>query len=310
MRQLAVALALLLHPSYGSLSTCITTSSLYGASSPPPPSAASDACFLRCCACETPSLLLGLSAPDAAALCHASPPPAPAASAALIATAIISASESLLGYWLLSDPGDFEANATAALAHLLGHMPKRDALATFERLWGGGGTSAGAEFLLDTVRDALAQWPRLAGAGVPWRVFLDGVLPHGVLNEKRDWGWRWRPRFAQLFAGAWANASTAGAAMRALAAMIPDAAPGFVGALLGGPGGGAPASYPPGRPIQWRSSTSPGFLSPEQVAGAFGSCTGTGILLVAAARAIGIPARLAGCSQTDVPGDDHHWCVP
>jgi transglutaminase-like putative cysteine protease len=37
-----------------------------------------------------------------------------------------------------------------------------------------------------------------------------------------------------------------------------------------------------------------------------GSCTGTGIVLVAAARSVGIPARLAGCPESVVRGDDHH----
>ena len=37
-----------------------------------------------------------------------------------------------------------------------------------------------------------------------------------------------------------------------------------------------------------------------------GSCTGTGIVMAAAARSVGIPVRLVGCSQS-VPGDDHHW---
>lgn len=63
----------------------------------------------------------------------------------------------------------------------------------------------------------------------------------------------------------------------------------------------------PGAPVTWHSETSPAFLSPQQVVQLGGSCTGTGILLVAAARSVGIPARLAGCSESVVRGDDHHW---
>jgi transglutaminase-like putative cysteine protease len=32
------------------------------------------------------------------------------------------------------------------------------------------------------------------------------------------------------------------------------------------------------------------------------SCTGTAILLIAACRAVGIPARMAGCSESIVAG--------
>ena len=38
-----------------------------------------------------------------------------------------------------------------------------------------------------------------------------------------------------------------------------------------------------------------------------GSCTGTGIFLVLAARSVGIPTRIEGCSESVVRGDDHHW---
>ena len=58
--------------------------------------------------------------------------------------------------------------------------------------------------------------------------------------------------------------------------------------------------------ITWHSSSSPGILSPQQVGLFGGSCTGTGILMVLAARAVGLPARLTGCSQS-IADDDHHW---
>jgi len=63
----------------------------------------------------------------------------------------------------------------------------------------------------------------------------------------------------------------------------------------------------PGPPFSWISESSPGYLSPQQIAQHGGSCTGTGILLVLACRSAGIPARLAGCSESFIRGDDHHW---
>lgn len=254
----------------------------------------SDQEFLRCCACHTPEVLLGLS--DTQPLCGEAPaPPGP-----LIAQALYNIGE-MQGHWWLDDAGDMEANATDCLSHLISYLPKRDALVLFA----GDSTYRSLEFLAETVRLALAHWPRLRSAGVPWSVFLDGVLPFAVLNEKRDYEWRWRPRLQRLFASAWTGAgNNITLAMYNLTAMIPTGAADYLSALIGRDGSPAPQ---PGQVIQWHSSVSPGFLSPQQVASAFGSCTGTGIVLVAAARAIGIPARLAGCSQTDVPGDDHHW---
>jgi len=264
--------------------------------------------LVAACACAPAAqndLLLGLNASDRCALCGpgewcAAAPPAPRAPPApLVARALYALGE-MHGRWWLDDAGDVEENATACLEHLVAHLPKRDALALFADL------PAALDFLAETVRLALARWPRLRAAGVPWRVFLDGVLPFAVLNEARDYAWRWRPRLARLFEGAWEGAGeNFTAAMVNLTRMIPAAAADFLPALVGAGGAVAPVAGPV---VTWRSSTSPGFLSPAQVAGAFGSCTGTGIFLVAAARSIGIPARLAGCSQTDVVGDDHHWC--
>ena len=257
-----------------------------------------DSAYLACCACRTPEISgLGLDASDVAALCGALPAANATLVAPLVARALYAVGE-MQGHWWLDDAGDVEENATACLVHLLASMPKRDALLLFEA------PLRGLDFLAETVRLALRMWPRLDASGVPWRVFLDNVLPYAVLNEARDIEWRPRPRLAQLFASAWTGAANATAAMRNLAALVPRAAAAFAPSLLDAAGDVAPQ---PGPVVTWRSETSPGYLSPAQVAGAFGSCTGTGIFLVAAARAIGVPARLAGCSQTDVPGDDHHW---
>ena len=66
-----------------------------------------------------------------------------------------------------------------------------------------------------------------------------------------------------------------------------------------------------GSPFTWKSSTAPAYLSPHQVAETGASCTGTALVLLAAYRSVGIPARVAGCSNEYKNGawvdDDHHW---
>jgi hypothetical protein len=202
------------------------------------------------------------------------------------------------GWQFLDDQGDYEQNKTEALSYLLMGMPRRD-MFLLER-----DTFHFIDFLLEHLRHALMVWPFSSSLGTPWPVFLDAVLPYGILDEKRDLWWRWRPRFQQIFGPLVAGAKNMTEAMHILADAIPLAETN--GALfLAGAGGAQTPS--PGIPITWHSSVSPAFISPQQVASWGGSCTGTGIVLVAAARSVGIPARLAGCSESVVRGDDHHW---
>ena len=262
-----------------------------------------DGAFLQCCACSADAtpLLAGLSPADRAALCTASPSLNASVIGARVASAVYAAMQ-VQGMWFL-DGGGPEDNATACLAHLFASMPRRDTMVLFEGLLG-----RSLDFLAETVRLALQQWPRLAAFGVPWGVFLDGVLPFAVINEKRDWDWRWRPRLARLFGGAWDGAASITDAMHNLSAMIPRGSAEFPNVLVSNYTDGSGALRE-GPVFTWHSETSPGYLSVQQVASRYASCTGTGIVMVAAARAIGIPARLEGCSQTDVPGDDHHWAA-
>ena len=280
----------------GAAASC--PSSCYSLTSSSLSSRDADAAFLACCTCAEPSTSLML-APLADALCGAAAPTDAPSVGALVAARVYALME-LQGMWFL-DGGGPEDNATACLAHLFAFMPRRDTAALFQNLPG-----ESIDFLHETVRSALAAWPRLQALGVPFAVFLDGVLPYAILNEKRDWSWRWRPRLARLFATAWDGAASIGDAMHNLSALIPSAAadfPNFIVANFSDMAG----ALQQGQVFRWHSETSPGFLSVQQVASRYGSCTGTGIVMVAAARAIGIPARLAGCSQTDVPNDDHHW---
>eukprot|EP01051_Picozoa_sp_SAG22_P004596 SAG22_NODE_250_length_13779_cov_6.413450_6_plen_161_part_00 len=50
----------------------------------------------------------------------------------------------------------------------------------------------------------------------------------------------------------------------------------------------------------------------QQIVENGGSCTGTAILLAAVLRSVGIPSRVAGCSDESAAaakGNDHHWCL-
>jgi hypothetical protein len=241
---------------------------------------------------------MGLDPSVTAQYCSGGPTPDNATVVELATSAFMNASAAH-GYFWLDDEGDVEANATECVAYLFAGMPRRDMQLLFSS------TYETMDFIVETVRYAERAWSGFTAAyGVPWPVFLDAVLPHAVYDEKRDLSWRWRPRFAQLFGPLVAGAPNLTAAMHALAAAIPNAQP--LGALgyLGVNATGTAAV--PGPPISWHSEVSPAYLSPQQVSTWGGSCTGTGIVLVAAARAVGIPARLAGCSQS-IPNDDHHW---
>ncbi len=256
-----------------------------------------DACLLVCGICAQPELAVGFDPSVSASLCaDGSVLPddgslGPAAAAALLN---VSAMQGV--YWL-DDAGDVEANATEAFTYLVSGLPRRDLAILFREPF------TFLEFLTDTVRQALATRAWSAGMGVPWQSFLDNVLPHALLDEKRDVSWRWRARFAQLFAPVVAPAVNITDAMHLLAAAIPAAFP--TGVLWSAPAGEAIAV--PGPAISWRSSVSPAFISPQQVSSYGGSCTGTAIVLAAAARAVGIPARIAGCGESIVRGDDHKW---
>jgi hypothetical protein len=241
---------------------------------------------------------VAVSSADRDALC--APPSLNASAVGSRVASAVYALQQIQGMWYL-DGGGPEDNATACLVHLFTFLPRRDTMVLFEDLLG-----RSLDFLAETVRLSLAQWPRLASFGVPWPVFLDGVLPFAVINEKRDWDWRWRPRLARLFGGAWDGAGGITDAMHNLSNMIPHGAADYTNVVVANFSDGS-GELREGPVFTWHSETSPGYLSVQQVASRYASCTGTAIVMVAAARAIGIPARLAGCSQTDVPNDDHHW---
>ena len=214
--------------------------------------------------------------------------------------------------------GQFWADAaatTAALAHLIQYMPIRDSLQLYSS------SDRFFDFLLSHIRFALLVRSK---SGAAWaknttlitdEIFLDYVLPYSFLDEKRDVNFFWRARFYQLFmtheyaapnqpqlhndVSKTANITEA---MHVLAELLPTAS---VSGTFFFVANGLSAS--PGPTINWESETSPMRMSPAQVIHlGGGSCTGTAIVLAAAARSVGIPARVVGCSQS-IKDDDHHW---
>jgi hypothetical protein len=200
--------------------------------------------------------------------------------------------------------GEFWANDAMALSsveHLIKYMPIRDSVRLFsdnDRFF---------NFLLKNVRLALlvrtksgAAWAKNTTL-IPDDIFLDYVLPYSFLDEKRDVDFLWRERFYQLFMDTnVTSSSNVTEAMHYLASAIPTAHAAGVLSF-------DKNDLSLGSAVRWESETSPMRMSPAQVIQlGGGSCTGTAIVLAAAARSVGIPARVVGCSQS-IPNDDHHW---
>lgn len=145
-----------------------------------------------------------------------------------------------------------------ALAFLRRHQPEHDrALVSDGRLEEGVALALAAR--------GASPW----AADVPWEVFVNDVLPYACCDEPRC---HWRPllhaRCMPLVAGC---ASAAEAAL-ALNARLWDELD-----------------------VRYEPNLSPRILSPsEVVANGRASCTGLSLLLVAACRSVGVPARLAG----------------
>ena len=163
------------------------------------------------------------------------------------------------------------AGQRRSMVHLVSNLPPRDA------------RELPASFLLEQV--ALAH-ESFAGspwrAGVPEAVFLDAVLPHAHIDERRDdWRGEFTDRFREL---AWSAASQEDA-VRLLNREVFK-------------------SYG----IEFDSNKR---LTNEQspfqtIIQRCASCTGMSIMLANACRAAGIPARLAGIPEWPT-GDNHTW---
>jgi len=130
------------------------------------------------------------------------------------------------------------------------------------------------------------KWSR----AVPWKIFLNEVLPYAVVNEPRD---EWRAMFNGLFAPMVAKARSTNHAIQILNEKI------WAIWDVVFKGGQTPFIMSPmqvlsaGLTLEWNPN------APLNVStySAFASCTGVSIFLVNACRSVGIPARMTGIAQ-------------
>ena len=258
-----------------------------------------DTCFLLCGFCATPSLRFGLSVETRQHFCAPpeSTPPNITEVGAIVAEGLMNVSAAH-GYQFRAE------NATEDMAHLLTYMNRADMQALFSQ------PVLMLDFLNEHLNFALKVQGTSFARNVSIEMWKEYVLPFGFLDEKRDLYWRWRPVFHKTFSTAptLTAAKTITEAVHALAALIPKAQMQGVVAIAGANDGDR--EFISGSPVKWHSGSSPMDMSSQQIVEFGGSCTGTAILLGAALRSVGIPARVAGCSSESHAatfGNDHHW---
>lgn len=154
---------------------------------------------------------------------------------------------------------------------LISHMPEED-LKTLS-----------SEFLINNCELAYESRKSFPwGMDVPEEIFFDAVLPYASLNEKRD---DWRRDFRNKFEPIVINAKSSYEAAVLLNHQIYD--------KLG-------VIYSTDRP---KADQSP-F---ESINAGMASCTGLSILLIAACRSVGVPARFAGTPLWHNNSGNHSW---
>ena len=140
-----------------------------------------------------------------------------------------------------------------------------------------------ADFLVAHVTNAYAVMAEVPwGRDIPEEVFLNDILPYAVVNERRD---AWRADFRARFLPLVRDCATPAQA----AARLNQKVFGTFGVYY-----------------------SPERLKPEQSAYESieykkASCTGLSILLVAACRSVGVPARFAGTPLWTDRSGNHSW---
>lgn len=157
------------------------------------------------------------------------------------------------------------------LEFLIAYMPERD-LRTLS-----------ADFLLENVTYAYKAWREAPWHdAVPEDVFLNNILPHSNINEKRD---NWRKDFQQRFEPLIAGIGTPGEA----AAKLNNALFSEV-------------------KVKYSTRRRKADQSPyETLESGLASCTGLSILLIDACRALGIPARFVGTPLWSNGSGNHSW---
>ncbi len=158
-----------------------------------------------------------------------------------------------------------------AIAFLIATLPGRDL------------RELNPDFIVENVRLALVARREFAWArDVPEEIFLNDVLPYAVLDEPRD---PWRAEFLAKLRPVVAGCKTRREAILA------------VNAALKGITG-----------VEYNTKRRAPNQSPaDSMRQGVASCTGLSILLVDAFRAVGIPARIAGCATWVTVQGNHNW---
>lgn len=152
-----------------------------------------------------------------------------------------------------------------------------------ERMPAGDLGTLSAEFLLENHRLAHEAWTAAPwSAQVPEDVFRDAILPYSCVNEARD---PWRQEFRERFLDRVKDAKTPGEAATILNRTIWSDL-------------GVKYSTKRKRPDQ----------SPrESIETGLASCTGLSIVLIAACRSVGVPARFVGTPLWSDGSGNHSW---
>lgn len=132
---------------------------------------------------------------------------------------------------------------------------------------------------------------------VPEELFLKYVLPYRVVDEPVD---DWRAGFFEVLAP---HAKEA----KSLRGAVEDVVPKIFTALRASP---KVMKEPNKSAVVFKSNSTPAMMAPvsEILASGYASCTGSSILIVDGLRAVGIPARMVGTPQWNIPtGGNHNW---
>eukprot|EP00929_Paragymnodinium_shiwhaense_P112132 TRINITY_DN80386_c0_g1_i1.p1 TRINITY_DN80386_c0_g1~~TRINITY_DN80386_c0_g1_i1.p1 ORF type:complete len:371 (-),score=57.07 TRINITY_DN80386_c0_g1_i1:216-1202(-) len=125
-----------------------------------------------------------------------------------------------------------------------------------------------------------------AAATVPEALFLREVLPYQQLDEPLD---EWRPLFYEKLS----PLAKRGKTLREVVDLV------------------VPAAFAEmGRPVEFKPNCTPAVMAPvsETLKNGYASCTGCSIFLVDALRSVGVPARVVGTAQWNLPtGGNHNW---
>ncbi len=159
-----------------------------------------------------------------------------------------------------------------AVAFLVANMPESDL------------KTLGKDYLLSNVRYAyLAREATPWGPKIPLELFFEDVLPYASINERRD---DWRKDFYDRFLPIAKDSPTPGEAVKRLNVEV------FKTFNV--------AYHATKRPKPDQSPY-------ESVKAGYASCTGLSILLIDAARAVGIPARMVGTPRWTDNSGNHTW---